>query len=174
MLIQTERLYLRKFVEDDLQHLFPILSDAETMVYYPSPFSRDKVEKWIGRSIQSYETEGYGLWAVILKDSDEFIGDCGITLQEIDGEALPEVGYHICKKHWNKGYATEAARGVINYGFSTLNLQKLFTYTTVENVPSQRVALKNGMKFVKKFYKQIMGTTVEEVLYSMSSKDFTL
>ena len=170
--LETKRLYLRHLVSDDFENLYPILSDQETMGYYPAPFTPHKVRAWIQRNITSYRENGHGLWAVIRKEQDLFIGECGITRQVIDDKTVPEVGYHIAKRFWNQGYATEAAFAVMEYGFSVLKLPALYTYTSTDNVPSQRVAIKNGMNFVKTFQKEVMGTKVEEVLFSLSAEDF--
>ncbi|MGN1386673.1 MAG: GNAT family N-acetyltransferase [Bacillus sp. (in: firmicutes)] len=153
VILETERLYLRKMVLEDAQDLSMVLSDPESMQYYPEPFDEDKVKKWIRWNIGSYEQYNHGLWAVILKDGESFIGDCGITMQEIDGETVPEIGFHIIKDYWNKGYATEAAIGCMNYAFTVLGYPKIFSYTTLKNLPSQKVAEKMGMQVYKIFEK---------------------
>ena len=170
----SDRLYLRELRADDLYSLATILCDEESMRRYPAPFSKEKVKSWIDRNIESYGQNGHGLWAVILKEDDCFIGDCGITLQEIEGELLPELGYHIHKDHWNKGYATEAASLCISYAFDTLNLKKIYTYTAKDNGPSIRVAEKNGMQFIKSFQKTVMGSVEDEVLYELLSPKETV
>lgn len=172
IMISSKRLLLREFVPEDADSLFPILSDKETMAFYPAPFSKEKVENWIRKSIDSYQQNGFGLWAVILKETNELIGDCGITLQEIEGKQLPELGYHIRKDHWNKGFATEAAKAVMEFAFCTCNLPRLYTYTSTENEPSKIVAIKNGMSFVKYFQKTVMGRIVQEVLYCVSQDEY--
>lgn len=171
IIIETERLYLRELERDDRMELAKILSDPESMAYYPAPFSREKVEKWIDWSRDNYREYGHGLWAVILKEGRVFLGDCGITYQDIDGERLPELGYHIRKEFWNRGYATEAARACMDYAFETLKYGELYTYTKFDNRPSARVAEKNGMIFVKYFDKVIMGETVREMLYRKGSNE---
>ena len=105
MILETDRLILREYVEEDFDALFEILSDTETMQHYPAPFDEDKTRNWINWNLDNYKKYGFGLWAVVLKETGEFIGDCGITIQDIDGEKLPEIGYHIHKMHWRKGFA---------------------------------------------------------------------
>lgn len=165
IIMETDRLYLRQLEMNDLDELVTILADPESMKYYPQPFSREKVQQWIEWNLDNYRQYQHGLWAVILKDGALFLGDCGITLQEIDGERLPELGYHIKKQYWNQGYATEAAKACMKYAFEELKLQRLYTYTKVDNLPSRKVAEKNGMRFVKEFKKTFMGVTMTEVLY---------
>jgi len=84
-----------------------------------------------------------------LKTTGEMIGDCGITLQGVDGEMLPEIGYHLRRDMWGKGFATEAARACRDYGFQKLNVELLISLIRPENQPSCRVAKRNGMKVWK-------------------------
>jgi RimJ/RimL family protein N-acetyltransferase len=149
IIIETERLYLRELATDDKQKLMRVLSDEESMMYYPHPFSEEEVEKWISWNISNYKKYKHGLWAVILKENKHFIGDCGITMQDIGNETVPEIGFHIIREYSNKGYATEAAMACANYAFNELNYPKVYSYTTIENIPSQRVAEKLGMKLYK-------------------------
>lgn len=152
-IIETERLFLRELKLSDTEQLANILSDSETMQYYPEPFDREKVKNWILWNMDNYKKYNHGLWAVVTKDSDIFIGDCGITIQQIEEETVPEIGFHIHKEYWNKGYATEAAKACKAYAFEVLNYPKVFSYTTTKNIPSQRVAKKIGMQQYKVFEK---------------------
>lgn len=174
-IIETKRLYLRELVLEDTEELSKVLSDQESMQYYPKPFSKSKVEKWIQWNIDNYKRYNYGLWAVILKNGEKFIGDCGITVQLIEKETVPEIGFHIIKDYWNKGYATEAAIACMDYAFRVLNYPKVFSYTTVKNIPSQKVAEKMGMQKYKTFEKngekqiaQVAFNTVDSVNVSNS------
>ncbi|RKD69602.1 RimJ/RimL family protein N-acetyltransferase [Sinobaca qinghaiensis] len=151
--LETERLYLRELVMEDKDALYNILSDPETMQYYPQTFDEVKVKRWIQWNMDNYQKYNHGLWAVILKNNDEFIGECGITMQEIENEIVPEIGFHIQKNYWNKGYATEAAIACRDYAFNTLNYSKIFSYTTLRNIPSQKIAKKLGMQTYKIFEK---------------------
>ena len=104
-----------------------------------------------------------------LKESGEMIGDCGITMQNIDGELLPEIGYHIRKDCQKKGYGSEAAAECIKYGFSELHFPALYSYMTYTNIPSARVAQKNGMSFVREY--EDRENTVTKV-YSISREEW--
>ena len=90
---------------------------------------------------------------MILKEGNIFLGDCGITMQNIEGEVVPEMGFHIIKDYCGKGYATEAALACKKYAFEELNYSRLFSYTILENIPSQKVANKVGMSLYKYFEK---------------------
>ena len=151
MQIETKRLILREMTESDYGRLYEILSDPETMQHYPAPFSVEKVHAWIRRNQERYAREGYGLWAVILKETGELIGDCGVTMQMIHGKNLPEVGYHIHWAHRRRGYAAEAARASIDYIFSNTSFDAVYSYMKYTNEASYGVALKNGMRFVEEY-----------------------
>ena len=99
VILETKRLLIREYTPDDFDALFEILSDAETMKYYPKPYDENGVSRWINWCIDSYRRYGFGLWALELKDTGVFIGDCGISMQNIDGEILPEIGYHVHKNY---------------------------------------------------------------------------
>lgn len=145
MTIETSRLILREMTDDDFSALYAILSDPETMRYYPQPYDEAGVRRWINWCRDSYAKHGFGLWAVTLKDTGEFIGDCGISLQPIHGQWLPEVGYHIRKDLWRKGYASEAAAACIRLAFERFDFPAVYSYMNADNEPSYRTAMKNGM-----------------------------
>lgn len=151
MQLETSRLILREMTDDDFTALHAILSDPETMQYYPKPYDDAGVRRWINWCRDSYAKYGFGLWAVILKESGEFIGDCGISMQPIHGEWLPEIGYHIRKDHWRKGYASEAAAECIRYAFEQCGFPKVYSYMKHTNVASFSTAMKNGMSFVEEY-----------------------
>ena len=150
-MIETPRLLLRNYTLDDFPALYEIMSDPETMQHYPAPYDEEKTRNWITWNLDNYEKYGFGLWAVVLKETGEFIGDCGITLQNIDGEILPEIGYHIHKKYWQRGFAKEAARAVRDWGFRNTQYDIFYSYMKYTNIGSWSTALANGMKKVKEY-----------------------
>ena len=150
-MIETPRLLLRNYSLSDFDALYEIMSDPETMQHYPAPFDVDRTRNWITWNLDNYEKYGFGLWAVVLKETGEFIGDCGITLQNIDGEILPEIGYHIHKKYWRHGFGKEAARAVRDWGFRNTEYNIFYSYMKYTNVGSYSTALANGMKKVKEY-----------------------
>ncbi|MBP3742132.1 MAG: GNAT family N-acetyltransferase [Treponema sp.] len=151
MQLQTQRLILREYIMDDFEDLYEIMSDAETMQHYPAPFDQARTRRWIEWNLENYQKYGWGLWAVVLRESGEFIGDCGITLQNIDGQMLAEIGYHIHKKHWRRGFAKEAARAVRDWTFEHTNYDTIYSYMKYTNVASYSTALSIGMKKVKEY-----------------------
>ena len=151
MVIETERLILREMNFDDFDALYSILSDPVNMKYYEKPYDENGTIRWINWNLDNYKTYGFGLFAVILKETNQMIGDCGVTMQIINKKIRPEIGYHFNLNYHNKGYATEAAKAVKEYMFKNTTFKELYTYTTKENLPSQKVAIKNGMSFVEEY-----------------------
>src|ERR1051325_1443108 len=145
LILETERLLLREFVFTDMDALTAVLGDPVAMQYYPVPFDRVGIEDWIRRNKARYFDPGFGLWAMLLKESAELIGDCGCFLRELLGEIEFELGWHVRRDLWGKGYATEAAQRCIEYAFSSLGAERLIALIRPENVNSCRVAEKNGM-----------------------------
>lgn len=167
MILETEHLILRELTLHDLPDLYPILSDEETMQFYPRPYNREEVREWIERSLTSYKEHNFGLWAIELKQSGVFIGQCGITLQNINGKSVPEIGYHIDRRYWNMGYGTEAARGCLDYGFDQLKLDEIFIHTYTKNLPSIRIAQKLEMHLQMEYDKVCGGELImPHVVYS--------
>lgn len=151
MVIETSRLILREYTPDDFDALFEILSDPETMRFYPKPYDTTGTKRWLDWSFSNYATYGFGLWAIELKETGSFIGDCGITMQTIDGEQLPEIGYHIHKNYWRNGYGSEAARAVRDWAFENTQFNCLYSYMTAANLPSYSTAMSAGLKKIKEY-----------------------
>ena len=149
--IETDRLILRELTLDDVANLSLVLADKESMAHYPHPFSTEEVRHWIERNLERYRTDGFGLWAIVRKSDNRFIGDCGITMQNIDGELLPEIGYHIIGLYCKQGYATEAAEACKIYAINKLKFSAIYSYSRQSNLASQRVAAKIGMDKIKTF-----------------------
>jgi len=144
-ILETDRLWLREFEAGDIDALAVVLSDPETMRYYPAPYGRAGVEQWIVRNQNRYAHDGVGLWGMVLKETEELIGDCGIIRQEVEGEWFYEIGYHLRRDLWGRGLATEAAVACRDWGFKNLDVDRLISLIRPENLASRRVAERNGM-----------------------------
>ncbi|MEH2366283.1 GNAT family N-acetyltransferase [Nostoc sp.] len=150
MILETQRLLLREMRLSDLDALLLVLGDAKSMRYYPKPFDREMVEKWIDRHRRNYAQHGLGLWAMVLKTTGEVIGDCGLVWQEVEGHQELEIGYHVRRDQQMQGYATEAAYACQDYAFNVLGCDhRVISLIRPENIPSRRVAEKNGLKVVQ-------------------------
>jgi ribosomal-protein-alanine N-acetyltransferase len=143
--LETERLVLREFESGDTDALLEVLGDPVAMQYYPAPFPRAEVIDWIRRNRARYHDVGFGLWAMILKDSGQLIGDCGCYVRDVLGCMDFELGWHVRRDLWGRGYATEAARHCIDYAFTKLGATRIIALVRPENLSSCRVAEKNGM-----------------------------
>jgi ribosomal-protein-alanine N-acetyltransferase len=146
MTIESPRLLLRPFQPIDLESLFEVIGDPLAMQFYPSAYDKQGTLDWIERNIRRYEEDSSGLRAVVFKSSGEMIGDCGPVWQEVEGKRELEVGYHIRRDQWGRGYATEAARVVMEYAFEKFPVERLISLIRPENIPSRRVAEKNGLR----------------------------
>ena len=169
IILETPRLRLRKLTQEDLGSLKRILQDKEVMTAYEGPFDDDEVQSWLDRQLARYQTDGIGLYAVILKESGELIGQCGLTMQEIPGRRVVGVGYLFCKEFWHQGYASEAAIACRDYAFKTLQVPEVFSIIRDSNLPSQRVAERNGMVRVGEFDKHYRGVTMPHYIFSIKA-----
>jgi [ribosomal protein S5]-alanine N-acetyltransferase len=147
MLIETNRLILREFQRRDLQELAPILADPKVMKFSTTGVnSVAQVEKKIEGFIACYEELGFGKWAVILKESNQLLGYCGIAVDRIDDKDEKELGYRLDSRYWGQGLATEAASAAIKYGFEQLKLAYVLGVVEPANLASVRVLEKVGMR----------------------------
>lgn len=137
--------------ENDFDALYEVLADADIMQHYPYTFDENRVRNWIQRNIERYRIFGFGLWAVCLKETGEMIGDCGLTLQLIDGRIKPEIGYHIRANKQRNGYAKEAAIAVRDWTFNNTPFQIVYSYMKYTNEPSVKTAISYGCKQVDEF-----------------------
>lgn len=148
IILETSRLTLREMDDDDFESLKKVISDPENMFYYDKPYDDNGVLRWINWCKDSYTKYGFGLWAVILKETGEMIGDCGVSMQFIDDEWKPEIGYHLRKDYHRQGFGIEMASAVKDYFFINFDFDEVYSYMEVNNVPSYKLAEANGMTFL--------------------------
>jgi RimJ/RimL family protein N-acetyltransferase len=147
-ILETERLRLREFTPADLEELAAMVADPEQMTFYPRPKTREEAAAWIERNLALYRGLGYGAWAVELIDRERALaGYCGIRPLELDdGTREIEIGWHVHKRHWGEGIATEAAAAVHELAFERHGLRRLVAIIPPEHTASRRVAEKIGMR----------------------------
>lgn len=141
----TRRLAFRQMMTSDLDDMAALLSDPRVMQYYPRPKTRDEALAWIDWNQRLYQQVGFGLWLITLKSTGEFVGDCGLTPQEVEGTIDIEVGYHVRADLQGHGYATEAATACRDHARDVLGTNRLIAIIHPDNLPSQRVAEKIGL-----------------------------
>ena len=165
MILETERLYLREMRRSDEDALRKILQDEDVMYAYEHPFDNDEVHQWMEKQLQRYQECGFGLWAVILKETDEMIGQCGLTMQDCNGRKVLEVGYLFQKEFWHQGYATEAAVACRDYAFMVLHAEEVYSIIRDNNIPSQNVAKRNGMVIKERLVKHYYGMDMPHLVF---------
>lgn len=165
MILETERLYFREMNQSDFTSLCKILQDEKTMYAYEGAFSNIEVQEWLDNQIARYQKWGFGLWAVILKGTDEMIGQCGLTMQPWKESEVLEIGYLFRRQYWHKGYATEAAKACKKYAFDILKSKDVCSIIRDTNIPSQNVAIRNGMTMVDSHTKHYKGVDMLHYRY---------
>lgn len=145
VIFETERLYFRELNQNDFGAICKIMQDDETMYAYEGAFSDQEVREWLDRQLSRYREYGFGLWAVVLKETGEVIGQCGLTMQPWKNDEVLEIGYLFQRQFWHNGYATEAAAACKKYAFEVLKADEVCSIIRDTNLPSQRVAERNGM-----------------------------
>lgn len=165
MILETARLALRRLTPADEAALCAILQDAEAMYAYEGAFSDAEVREWLDRQLRRYEAWGFGLWAVILKETGALIGQCGLTMQPWkDGEVL-EVGYLFRRDCWHRGYAAEAAQACRDYAFDVLGAKEVSAIIRDTNLPSQRAAIRCGMLPRDRWIKHYRGVEMPHIRF---------
>lgn len=167
MKLETKRLILREMTEEVLPALCSIMQDDETMYAYEGAFSDTEVIEWLDRQISRYEKWGFGLWAVVLKESGVMIGQCGVTMQQWKDRELLEVGYLFNRNYWHRGYAAEAAIACKNYAFDVLHAEEVCSIIRDTNTASQNVARRNGMTVTDTWVKHYRGVNMPHLLFTV-------
>jgi RimJ/RimL family protein N-acetyltransferase len=145
--IETARLHLRTWREEDLAPYARLCADPEVMRYLSGPMTREQSEQQASQFVRHWEERGFGLWAVEEKSSCAFIGFIGLLYHEdwSEGEHRTEVGWRLDRPFWGRGLATEGAMASLHYGFEELGLDRIISIAVPENLGSRRVMEKLGM-----------------------------
>lgn len=171
MILQTKRLYLRKWAQEDFADLAEMLQDPEVMYAYEHDFSDADVQAWLERQLARYEKDGFGLYAMVRKADGAIVGQAGLTMQPCEGEQVLEIGYHLKKRYWHKGYAAEVARGCRDYAFSALCAPAVYSIVKSDNFASQKVAQRMGMRRLKEFWETFYAGETLHYLYGVTRQE---
>ena len=147
--LETDRLYMRRFRTNDLDVFSQILGQDEVGQWLPRGrgYTKDEVEKFLDNVAKHWQEKGYGIWAVIEKESGKIIGHCGLNYVKQNDEV--EVLYGFGKEYWGLGYATEAAKAALSFGFEKIGLDRIVAFAKIDNIASRRVIEKIGLKYIK-------------------------
>jgi ribosomal-protein-alanine N-acetyltransferase len=154
--LETERLVLRPYRQEDLEDLYAMFSDPEHMRWYPAPFDRDGTQAWMERTFERYRDDGFGLWIVVDRATGAFLGTVGPTIQLVDDVGHVEIGWHTRPGRKGEGIAPEAAAAATDWAFETLDIDHVISLVRPENTGSNRVAQKLGMHVEREDVRQGM------------------
>ena len=171
MILETERLSLRELTQDDYPALCRILQDERVMYAYEGAFSDAEVQEWLDRQLARYKKWGFGLWAAVLKETGEVIGQCGLTMQLWKEREVLEIGYLLRRDCWHRGYSTEAARACKAYAFEKLEAEEVCSIIRDINEASKRVAIRNGMMKTDVWTKHYRGVDMPHFRYVIVKAD---
>lgn len=145
--IATPRLLLRPWTPDDLAPFAAMNSDPRVMLHFPALLTEAETAEMLVRNAAHFERHGFGVWAVEISATGEFAGFIGLSVPRFDAPFTPcvEIGWRLAARFWNQGLATEGARAALRFGFETLGLKEIVSFTTAGNKASQRVMEKIGM-----------------------------
>lgn len=175
--IKTKRLMLRDPEESDLQAFRLMNRDARVMEFYPNTLSDSETDSFYERIKKEFSECGYGLYAAEIKDVGEFIGYIGFHRATFEAPFTPcvEIGWRLKYDAWGRGYATEGAKACLEYGFNTLKLERVYSFTSKLNLRSENVMKKIGMSRIAEFSHPDIdenSTLCEHVLYCMAREDW--
>ena len=178
--ITTERLYLRQWQPSDFAVFAKMNADPEVMKYFPKLLAPTLSDAIAHKCQQLIEDNGWGFWAVCLKESDAFIGMVGLNEAHADMPFAPsvEIGWRLHKDYWGQGYATEAARASLRFAFERLDLDEIVAFTAVINTHSQLIMQRIGMRNTQKNFSHPFINTAhllsEHVLYRITQHQWQI
>ena len=175
--LQTPRLILRQWQDSDTAPFIQMCADDEVMRYFPKKLDTVEATAFIERIKTEIEKRSWGLFAVELKATGEFIGFIGLHVHppEFELTDAPEIGWRLLPQYWHQGYATEGAKAVLKYAFRNLRLDKIISLTACINTPSEGVMQRLGMDKVREFDHPFVPTEHplhRHVLYEIHRSDF--
>jgi RimJ/RimL family protein N-acetyltransferase len=167
---KTERLLIRPLNKGDYRVWEEFIMDVSATRFFPDNWKLkpERSRDWIDLQLNRYRENRYGLHALIEKKSGEFVGQCGLLTQTIDGGDELEIGYHLIPRYWGNGYAIEAARAFKQIGFEYNLAESIISIIDLENIPSQKVARRNGM--TRESQTKFMGMDV--FIYRITRADY--
>lgn len=145
--LETPRLILRPWQEEDLEPFAKLNADSRVMEYFPSLLTKQESDQMVKKIGEHFAQHGWGIWAVSVKNGASFIGFIGLAPVRFIADFNPaiEIGWRLAHEFWGKGYATEGAKACLQFAFETLHLLEVVSFTAVQNIRSQNVMRRLGM-----------------------------
>lgn len=176
--IETERLYLRSWQQKDLAPLIEMNQDPKVMTFFPSILNMDQTKQFFHHIQKEFTEKGFGLYAVERKESNECIGFIGFHVADFTADFTPciEISWRLKYSAWNQGYATEGAKACLQFGFTTLGFDTIYSFTAKVNKQSEHIMKKIGMTYLKDFpHPKVNDNSIlkEHVLYKIEQKYYT-
>ncbi|MCL2316422.1 MAG: GNAT family N-acetyltransferase [Actinomycetia bacterium] len=165
----SARCAFRELDDADLPALRSMLGNPLAMAAYEGPFDEAEVRAWLSRQRDRYSTDGLGLWALERRDDRAVIGQCGLMWQDVEGERVLEVGYHLVSAFWHRGYAAEAAGACRDFAFSHLGIARVHAIVRDTNLASMNVAIRCGMTARRRLVKHYRGVDMPHYLFAVDS-----
>lgn len=171
---ESERVFLRPYTQADFAALHKIVSDKETMYAWGQGFSKKQSQEWLDKQLAHYQQYGFGIWAIIEKQSGAIIGNAGLNHTEISlkgkTQKIVEIGYLLHRDFWGKGYGSEVARMCVKYGFETLGLEEVYCLIKEDNTASIKVAKRLEMQKVGEYPKPYKGKKISHLVFRLEKK----
>ncbi|SHF09287.1 GNAT family N-acetyltransferase [Clostridium fallax] len=167
IIIETERLILRKISNDDYLDIANILQDSEVMYAWEKTFSDEEVSNWIEENLKGYKRDGYSYFLAIDKKYNEVVGVMGPLIEIINNKSFIGVAYILNKNFWGKGYATEGVKGCIDYTFKNLNAKSVIAQIRTCNKSSQKVVERLNLQVIYKYIRIYDNKEMEHLVYSI-------
>ncbi|MFH7767462.1 GNAT family N-acetyltransferase [Acinetobacter sp. BSP-28] len=176
--LETSRLILRAWKNSDLKPFYALNCNPEVMRYFPDCLTRAQSDALAHRFQGLIETQAWGVWAIELKQTGEFIGFTGLHAQPRQFTFSPctEIAWRLEQKYWGNGFATEAATACLNFAFDSLNLKQIVAFTAAQNIKSQAVMQRLGMQFKDYFNHPALDDSSplqRHVLYQIAAAQFS-
>lgn len=172
IIIETDRLILRKISENDYKEIANILQDIEVMYAWEKSFSDEEVRNWINENLKRYDNEGYSYFLALNKNDNKVVGVMGPLIEYINDDSFIGVAYILNKNSWGYGYATEGVRACVNYAFSKLNANKVIAQIRPSNINSCNVAIRLNMKIQDSYIKIYDNKKMKHLIYCIDKNEY--
>jgi len=171
IILETERLILREMTLNDLPATREIVCDEQTMYAWNEALSEDANLTELKKQTRGYREDGFGRWAVVLKETGKVIGICGLQWCDTDQDKVLEIGYFFNRAYWHNGYATEAVVACKHYAFNVLKVDEVFSLVSDTNIASMNVAIRNGMIVRRRYMKHYKGEDIPHYVFSVRKNE---